>query len=399
MNTLNPRQRRPVNYALGLFAIVLALMCVSLVMVYASSAAKHGLKNREPRLVVSESGRIEPARTHSADYLRKQFMWVSLSLVPLLFLAHFDYARYKKIALWMLVASVVLLLAVFVFPRVNGARRWIRIPPFTFQPSELAKLSLVLYMVVFLEERSEVMHKLIKCVLPAIGVTALVVGLIFAEPDFGGAAVLALIVFVVWFVGGIRRLYLFGLGAVALPTFAALLWAAPYRRERLLAFLHPEDNLMRGGWQAYQSLVALGSGGARGVGLGQSIQKYLFLSEPHTDFIFAIIGEETGLIGATILLLLYVSLVFIGLRVAHQSPDYYGAMIAFGMTAVIAVPVIVNLGVVTSCLPTKGLALPFMSYGGSSMIVNCAAVGILMNVAAQNYRARLERHELGLERI
>jgi len=295
------------------------------------------------------------------------------------------YSHWQRWSLWLLAMAVVALLLVFAFPPVNGSRRWLRLAGLSVQPSEVAKFALVLSMAAFIAKRSDCLHDAARCLAPCLGLLGLVTGLVFVEPDFGASAVIVFIVFSMWFVAGFRKTHLAVLALAGGAALTAMMIAAPYRLERLRAFLDPEEYLHKGGWQPFQSLVALGSGGWNGVGLGQSVQKYQFLSEAHTDFIFAIIGEETGLVGATVLMLVYMALILTGLRVASRTPDYFGMLTAYGLTAMIAIPTLVNIGVVTSSLPTKGLALPFLSYGGSSMAINCAAVGILMNIAAANY--------------
>jgi len=243
-------------------------------------------------------------------------------------------------------------------------------------------------MAAFATWRSDCIHDFARGLLPCLGVLGLVCGLIFMEPDFGAAAVIAAIVFTMWFVAGFRKIHLAVVAAVGLPLLYLIMISEPYRWRRFIAFLDPQHHLKDGGWQAWQSLIALGSGGPHGLGLGESMQKYQFLTESHTDFIFSIIGEETGLLGTTATLLICAVVIVMALRVASQTPDYFGMLLAYGMAAMLAIPIIINLGVVTSSLPTKGLALPFLSYGGSSMVVNCVALGILMNIASHNYRQK-----------
>ena len=369
-------------------------------------------------LIADADGNILPLSGHSASYLKKQAMWAAIGLLLMIVFSRLSYSRLQKAAVWLLLAALALLIPLAVmgalrwlrahhvpvpcprislFPYVNGSYRWIRLGPaslqLSIQPSEFAKLALTVFTAAFLAKRASRIAEFGRCLLPSMVIVGAAAGMVFMEPDFGAAAVIAAIVFSIWYVAGVRGRYLWTMVILGAPTFIWLMLAEKYRRMRWLAFLDPEKYLLQGGWQPFQSLVALGSGGWQGLGLGQSRQKYQFLGEPHTDFIFAIVGEETGLIGTLGLIVLYAILITVGLIIARQTfqYDFFGALAAYGLTAMIAIPTIINLAVVTSSMPTKGLALPFLSYGGSSMIANCIAVGILMNIASQNHAQKIGR--------
>jgi cell division protein FtsW len=263
----------------------------------------------------------------------------------------------------------------------NGARRWISLGPASFQPSEFAKLAVVLFLAHSIARKRERMTAFFTGVLPLLAVVGLCALLVVAQPDFGTAAILVLVLILMLFGGGARPAHLVGLVLTAVPVVALALHGAPYRRRRILAFVDPWRHSQDIAFQLVQSLIAFGSGGLTGVGLGGSKQKMFFLPEAHTDFIFALIGEELGLLGALAVLALFAIIGMRGFRIAMRHPDPFASQLALGITLVILLEAIVNVGVVLGLLPTKGLALPFLSYGGSALVATLLEVGILASLS------------------
>ncbi len=382
---------RASNLSMALFYIALALIVCSLVMVYSSSAIRKGERSEDDVLVLLETeGQIQPEKSHNPAYIKKQIIWAILGLGTIILFSQLRYAYLAPLAPWLLAGAGAACVAALFFPEINGSHRWIRVGSFSIQPSEFARLSMVLFMAYYMARFSDRLHLWWRGFFPALMILGLVLGVIYLAPDFGAAAVIGTIVFCMWFVGGFRMAHLGGVVGVGGPLAVVALLSEPYRRKRMLAFLDPEAYQLDEAFQAVRSLTALGSGGLTGRGLGNSMEKYRFGTESSTDYIFAIFGEELGLLGTTVLLCVYLGLILIALRVAYKCPDFFGMLVAYGLTMMLAAPVVINIGVATSVLPTKGLALPFMSYGGSSMLTNCAAVGILMNIAAANFAQETE---------
>ncbi|MBI4685038.1 MAG: putative lipid II flippase FtsW [Nitrospirae bacterium] len=286
----------------------------------------------------------------------------------------------QKFALPLLIFSFLLLMLVFV-PAIGissgGARRWLRLWPSTFQPSELVKLSMVIYLAKYMSASDYRTDSFISFIKP-IAVMGTFQVIFLLQPDFGAAISLGIITLAMLFFSGMRLRYLLSLAAVTVPLIIKLI-KEPYRWKRVTSFLNPWDDPQGSGFQLVQSFIALGSGGLRGVGLGDSKQKLLFLPEPHTDFIFSLIGEELGLIGATAVIILFLLLFFRGIAITNKAKDGFVYYLSFGLSIMIAFQVLINFFVVTGLIPTKGLPLPFISYGGSSLLVNMAAVGMLLN--------------------
>lgn len=375
------------NTTLLIFLTTLALMTIGIVMVYSSSAAiaaREAMTQQNAQGAEMLAENLSELSTHSDYYLKRQALWSGLGIVALLFAYNVDYERYRKHSLWFLLVSLVLLGLVFV-PGVgilvNGSRRWIGRGFLRIQPSEFAKLALIIYMANKLSERQSELKSLMRGFVPAILMLGLFFGAIVLEPDLGASMVIGLIMLVMWAVAGMRVVHLISLGVLAIPVVIAAIIAEPYRVARLVSFMNPELDPKGVGWQLDQSLVAIGSGGITGLGLGEGPQKYLFLAEAYTDFIFAVICEELGLIGAGVIIALFVFFMIQGIRVARRVPDMYGALLATGITAMISLQAFINMGVVTGLLPTKGLTLPLVSYGGSSLMINLIGIGILMNVS------------------
>lgn len=335
-------------------------------------------------MVFSASARWADERFNSQyALLIKQAAFVTGGLVLMVVGMRIDYHHYKKPwVIWSgLGVTLVLLLAVFGFAPINGTRRWISVPGFTLQPAELAKLAAVFFTAALLERR---MHRIndIKYALMPVGImVAVLAGLIVLQPDFGTSAALTGVVLAMVFSAGLSLRYVGVVVAALVPLAGLAIWAEPYRLRRFLIFLDPESDPLGDGFQLRQSLIAVGSGGPFGRGFMEGVQKLFYIPEPHSDFIFAVISEELGLIGATAILLCFAVIAVRGLRTSMLAPDRFGALLAVGLTAMLAAQAMVNLSVVIGLLPTKGIPLPFVSNGGSSMLVSAFAMGILLNVS------------------
>jgi cell division protein FtsW len=294
-----------------------------------------------------------------------------------------DYRTYRNEAfIWCLLALVVLMLVAVLFSApVNGTRRWFGVGGLGIQPSELAKVACVFFTALMLERRMHRIDDLSYSLLPIGLIAGLVFTLILLQPDFGTSISLAVIIAVMVFAAGLHYRYVVGLVLVALPAIYLVLVAAPYRRRRLLAFWDPWADPLGDGFQIIQSLVAVGTGGVFGRGLMGGVQKLFYLPEPHTDFIYAVIGEELGLVGATAILLCFCVIAWRGLRISARAEDTFGAFVALGLTTMIAAQALVNISVVLGLMPTKGIPLPLVSFGGSSLLINLLGMGILLNVS------------------
>ena len=327
----------------------------------------------------------KPAVAVGADYLLSQLVWLAFGVVGCVAAARIDYRRWKKISPFLLAVSVVLLLLVFA-PVVGigrkGAHRWIGLPGLPhFQPSELARLSLILFLAAYGEWFQRQMTSLRKgLIIPGL-IIALVLGLIFIEPDRGCAILLALVAGSVLIVAGVRLRYLLLPALGLLAALGLSIWRDPMRLRRIMAWLHPQANKEGAGYQAYQAMIALGSGGWSGLGLGNGRQKLGFVPEHHTDFIFSIIGEELGLIATLGVVALFIVLVFCGVYIARRSNDTFGLLLGTGITFMIGLQAFINMGVVTSLLPNKGMPLPFISYGGSNLLLTLIGVGLLLSIS------------------
>jgi cell division protein FtsW len=358
-----------------LFSATLFLVCASVIMVYSASAVQSLNKYDVPY-----------------HFLSKQLAWGVMGFGLMLMAMRTDYHHYKRPAvIWSVLGIVVVaLLAVFLFGRINGTRRWINLAGVSLQPSELAKLAAIIFTSALLERRMHRVNELAYAVLPIGLLTAVLAGLIVLEPDFGTAVMLVLIVGTIVFTAGLSYRYLFGTLLVLLPAAMVLVLGSPYRRRRLESFLDPWKDPLGDGFQAIQSLIAVGSGGAFGKGLMAGVQKLFYIPEPHTDYIFAVIGEELGLIGTTIVLSCFAVIVWRGLRTALVAQDRFGSLLAIGLTTMVGLQALINMSVVTALLPPKGIPLPFVSNGGSSLLVNLLGMGILLNISQQSSLAAVK---------
>ena len=332
---------------------------------------------------------------NAAYYFERQLVWLALGLVLLWIGARVDYHRLRPLA-WPLGAVTLALLVLVLLPHFGveayGARRWLLVGPLGMQPAELAKATTILFMAAWLERHRARLGSLQDGVAPFLALLAAISVLIVLERDLGTTLIVAAILMAQFLVaGGKKRHVLLLLLIVGLSVFV-FIRIEPYRLHRIMAFLNPWSDPLNTGFQSIQSLLALGSGGVFGVGLGQSIQKYQWLPFAHTDFIFAIVGEETGLIGTTAVLSLFALVTYRGYRIALKAPDAFGSLIACGVTTWVAFQALINVAAVTVTLPTTGIPLPFISYGGSSLAITLLAVGILMNVAMQGEKVGWIRH-------
>jgi cell division protein FtsW len=319
-------------------------------------------------------------------FFLRQLMWTVFGLIAFVFAVRFDYRRWRGLVRPLLVVSVVLLVVVLV-PGigiyVSGSRRWLGAGFLRFQPSEIAKLALLLYAADLVSRRAGELHDWRRVLRPVALVLAGFALLVMKEPDLGSAMVLALVVLAVLVAGGVRKSHLAIVGAAGITAVTFLALVEPYRRARMLTFLHPFADSSNAGYQISQSLIALGSGGLTGVGLGAGRAKWNFLPNAHTDFIFAIIGEELGLIGCFLVMALFIAFGVLGTRAALRAPDRFGALIAAGATMWVVGQAVINIGAVVGLLPVTGIPLPFVSFGGSALITTMLATGILVNVARQ----------------
>ncbi len=350
-----------------LFLVVVALVGFGVVMVYSASAILATDRFHDPYF-----------------FLKKQCFWALLGLGALWAIMGVDYRRWRAFVLPLLGLAVVLLLLVLVpalGQEINGTRRWLRWGPISVQPTELAKLALVLYLADFLARRQSEIGSFWRGFLPPLLVTGVMAGLILKQPDLGSSVAMVAVVLCMLYVAGARLRHMTLVGVAAVPAIVLLVAGASYRLRRVFAFIDPWADPRGAGFQIIQSYLALGGGGLTGRGLGESKQKLFYLPEPHTDFIFAIVGEELGLVGAVLTVTLFGLLLWRGIRIGLRVADPFGALAAIGITAMLATQALVNLGVVVGLLPTKGLPLPFVSFGGSSLLVAMASVGLLLNIS------------------
>jgi cell division protein FtsW len=316
-------------------------------------------------------------------FLIRQTVACAIGLAAMTVAMHVDYRRLltRPVVGVALAGSALLLAAVLVTDRVNQVHRWIRLGPIQMQPSEIAKIALVLFLAYQVARREDAVNDLVRTVLPIAVVVGSLAALVYLEPDLGTAALYVMLTAIVLFLAGLRWRYLAVAGGAGLAGLAALIVAAPYRLRRITAFLNPDDDPLGAGFQVRQSIVAVANGGLQGLSLGQGRQKLFFLPEPHTDFIFSVVSEELGLIGAMVVIGAFGVLFWRGIVAAQGAPDRGGYYLAMGITLWLVMQAILNIGVALGCLPTKGVPLPFLSYGGSSLVVNLFALGMLLNVS------------------
>jgi len=339
---------------------VTALVAVGLVMLYSSTMTQHG-----------------------TDQLVRQLIWCGLGVTVCAVLASVDYLHWRRLA-WVLYALAVVLLVLVLVPgigiRVNGASRWLGYGDLRVQPSEFGKLALIVLLAWYGDQRARQLATLRGLLGPGLAVGVLL-GLVFLEPDVGTTALMAALALALLLVAGVPWRLVIPAGLCGLTALGLFVWQDPVRAQRVFSWLALEETKLGTGFQPYQAMLALGSGGWTGLGLGNSRQKMGFVPEHHTDFIFAILGEELGLVGTMLVLLAYGTILWCGLRIALRARETFGLLLAMGVTLWISLQAAINIGVVTSTLPNKGLPLPFISYGGSSLVAMLAAVGLLLSVA------------------
>ncbi|MDQ6786238.1 MAG: putative lipid II flippase FtsW [Acidobacteriota bacterium] len=363
-----------------MFAVAASLALFGSIMVY-SASAMIALKETEG---VSQF-----------TYFYKQFGFTVLGLAAMYATSRIDYHRFenKTIAYGVLAVTMILLVAVFGFPSINGARRWIRFPGASFQPSEIAKIALPIFLAYYLTKNEDLVGELKETVLPCASALILLGALIMLEPDLGTTMVLCAIFVTVYFAAGAKWLHIISTVGALLLVGVSFLVFSPWRMKRLLAFMNPWENSADGSYQVVQGLYAIGSGGILGEGFAKGQQKLFYLPYPYSDFIFAVVGEELGLIGTLAVVLAFAFLLWRGARAALGAPDRFGVLLGIGIVTGIIVQALFNISVVISILPAKGIPLPFISYGGSSIVVTLAAVGILLNISQYAGQTSTEKVE------
>ena len=350
-----------------LLITALALVGIGIVMVYSTSAIIAGDRFGDPYY-----------------FLKRQALYAAVGFVLMILMMFFPYEMLKRLAYPILILSILLLIAVLIpgiGHRAGGAMRWLKIQSFSFQPSEFAKLGLVIFLAYFLAKKEERIRSFSFGFLPTVLLSGLVIALVMKEPDFGAAFFLTVMVFLLLFLSGARVIYIVGAFLIAIPVAYTLLMNVGYRYKRLMSFIRPWEDPGGTSFQIIQSFLSFGSGGLFGLGLGEGRQKLFFLPAPHTDFIFSIIGEELGLVGAMVVVLLFFILTLRGIQIGLSLGDRFGAYLALGITLMISLQAVIHMGVVLGLLPTKGLTLPFVSYGGTSLVANLIGVGILLHLS------------------
>jgi cell division protein FtsW len=339
-------------------------------------------------MVYSASSRLAAERYHNSFYfVQKQAAFAALGFLALAVFRYIPYQLYRRWIYWIMGASALSLMLVLIpglGTRVGGASRWFRLGGISFQPAEFSKLVLILFLAYSMTKKQAVMKSLSKGFIFHLGVVLFFVGLVLAEPDLGMAISILMITGILLFVGGVRLKHLSLSLFSVIPLAYFLVWQVPYRRARVLSYLNPWGDPLGSGFHLIHSFYAFGSGGLTGQGLGESHQKLFYLPEPHTDFIFSIIAEELGFLGVLAVALLFLFFMVRGLRAALKGRDLFGLYLAAGITIMISLQAFINMLVVMGLLPTKGLTLPFISYGGTSLLLNLICIGILMNISAQH---------------
>ena len=359
------------NYDRVLFAVIMLLVVGSVVMVYSSSS------------VVALTTYDDPM-----FFMKRQIMWSVFGLALMALSMRVDHRIFQdqRIVIALLLISLLLLVATLVpgvGRMINGSRRWLRLGFISFQPSELAKFAIIVYMSYYIAKKGELLRDFMNGLFPAYMVTGVFLLVAIRQPDFGATMTMAGVACIMLFAGGANLLHLGGTAVAALPFVYVAVAHSAYRSRRIFSFLDPWADPQGAGHQIIQSFLAFGSGGVLGRGLGEGRQKLLFLPERHSDFIFAVIGEELGLIGALAVVGLFLIILVRGVRIALATSDTFSRMLALGITLLISLQGFINMAVVTGLLPTKGIALPLVSYGGSSLVITMGALGVLLNISKE----------------
>jgi cell division protein FtsW len=360
-----PRKKSTPDFLL--IILTFSLLAIGLIMVYSASAIWAEYKFHD-----------------SFFFAKRQLLFASAGVIAMFFIMNIDYWTWRD---WSKVLIIVcfLLLVLVLIPGIgmvrNGSRSWIGVGAFSIQPSEFMKLAMIAFLAKYLSENQKNITSFKRGLLPALTLVFFAFGMIMLQPDLGTGTVMVGTCIAMIFVAGARISHFIGLGILGLAGFAALVLSAPYRIKRITSFLNPWEDPLGSGFQIIQSLYAIGPGGLFGLGLGQSRQKFFYLPEPQTDFIFAILAEELGFIGGSLVLLLFSLLLWRGVRIALGAPDLYGSFLAIGIISMVAIQVMINIGVVTGLMPVTGITLPFLSYGGSSLTLMLMAIGVLLNIS------------------
>ena len=365
--------RKLEEYDLIILLMAVALTCFGVVMVYSASSVMAAKKFND-----------------GFYFLKRQGIYALLGFGVMALTMRLDYQVWRRWAVPLLLGCLVLLMLVFV-PGIGGAAkgasRWIRLPGFNFQPSELAKIVLIAYMAYSLDKKQDKVKFFSTGFLPYMVLLMVLLGILLKQHDLGAALTLWAVAFTMLFVAGARLQYFFSVVLLALPIMIYVIVFEPYRLRRIEAWLDPWKDPSDSGFQIIQSWIAIGTGGLFGQGLGEGKQKLFYLPEAHTDFILSVTGEELGFVGIMVIAAMFFLLVLRGIRIAVYAPDFFGRSLAFGIVTLLGIEAFVNMCVVTGLFPTKGLALPFISYGGSSLIITMFAVGILLNISASTRNA------------
>ncbi|XXM73436.1 stage V sporulation protein E [Lysinibacillus sphaericus] len=350
-----------------LIIVTLTLLAVGLIMVYSASAVWADYKFDD-----------------SFFFAKRQLLFAAVGVFAMFFIMNVEYWTWRNWAKVLIIICFVLLVLVLI-PGIgvlrNGSRSWIGVGAFSIQPSEFMKLAMIAFLAKYLSENQKYITSFRKGILPSLLLVFTAFGMIMLQPDLGTGTVMVGTCVVMIFISGARVMHFAWMGLAGLAGFAALVVSAPYRIKRITSFLDPWEDPLNSGFQIIQSLYAIGPGGLFGLGLGESRQKFFYLPEPQNDFIFAILAEELGFIGGTFVLLLFVLILWRGIRIALGAPDLFGSFLAVGIVSMIAIQVMINVGVVTGLMPVTGITLPFLSYGGSSLTLMLMAVGVLLNIS------------------
>lgn len=349
-------------------AIVVALLCYGLIMVFSASSASAHYQYGD-----------------AYYFIKRQFAWALLGIATMFFVSRISYKTIQKRTLLIMVTAVFLLLMVpLIGKEVNGAKRWLGIGPITFQPSEVAKFAVIIFLARSLTTNPMALKTFVKGFLPYVVIIGLMALLVFIEPHLSGAVLIALTGFLIMWAAGAKFSHFAIIGVPVVIILIIAIFGAEYRADRFFAFLDPFKYKQGEGYQIVQSLYAIGSGGFFGLGLGQSRQKYLYLPEAQNDFVFSVICEELGFVGAALLVLLFVLLLWKGIKIACNAPDRFSKLTVLGIMALVAVQVILNIAVVTSSVPATGIPLPFFSYGGSSLVFLLAEMGVVLSISRES---------------
>ncbi len=368
---MNRFRRKPISYY-WLLGTTIVLLLFGIIMIFSASLS----------IAYTKEG-------DSYYYLKRQLLWAFLGLISMGLLAKFDYHKLRKLSTTGIIITIALL-ALVLIPGMGrtagGASRWLTFGQFTFQPSEFAKLAIIIFAVDILTKKRREITNLSHLLIPLVPIAVFIALLVVFQPDLGTAFAICLSIFILMFLAGARIHHIFGVGLVGCASIFLLIFSAGYRRQRFLSFFNPWSDPRGSGFHIIQSLLAFGSGGLRGVGLGLGRQKFFYLPASHTDFIFAVIGEELGLLGTLLVVVLYSILAIAGLRISLKSRERFGKLLGAGIICMILIQALINMGAVTGVIPITGIPLPLISFGGSSLFFTLCSIGILLNIASQEPR-------------